>query len=361
MSDIKQWHVTTKINGNLDDARLIILNWHYNNDWDDFDITRINNGEDNVLESELSDFLKAKQNPIWTDRLKRNLIAEVFVTFNRMYRKQLRTILISNPTSNLQDADSTELTWSPKFIKACKKELRYLTRKNISLEIGDKARDNCSETFKNTMNDEIQFLLSQIDVQKHKPTDFSVSLRNDLFQVFGIQKNTMKLPYYFQRFFWPLVMKEAESPLDCLNKLYDAQDEPGDPAILYKISHVSICTVDVYVDYGEINYLEFKNMVESIGKNTEIRKICNKVVADLNDFSKFSKVVAVGYTHIWSKILLNSYKKIDDTDVAEINYRNKIENQIYAMDKLGYGLRRDNLHLVYLNDNQYSEFQMIFG
>lgn len=354
MTDTQQWHVTSKVNGNLTNAELIILNWHYDDKWADFDITKINNSEDNILVSELSDLLKSDRNPIWIDNLKRALIRGVRKEITSVFIKERHITEVSEVK-----ADPIEIDWSRNFLNGCKREIKRLKDKDISLVEDYEIENDLGKSFKKSLDIEILRLLSQIDINKYKIGDFRNPLVKKLSDFLEIDRQNLKLPYYFNYYFWSLLdIGSDKSALESFNSLYKSQVEPGDPVILNKISQAAICTVDVYVDYKEINSITIKDMLSSVSASPEIKKILEGVIERVA--SGHTTVVADSYVIIWRKLLLKRYTELDDSDDAERIYHTEIENHIYAENRPRYGLKRENLHLVAISEGQYSKFENVF-
>lgn len=373
--DTSKLMATTKINGNLAEAELIILNYNY------LDANQqIKRGfpelSQNILVTELQPILAAPRKISEIRELIESFTHQVHEEIMGNFKKYHHLIRSeADEKQYLKElADIEVLDWSSEFKADCVAEFeRLLTDSAISGQdfklLRTDLRSYFEPEFEKEFSSEMSLIRKQIEdkineLSWESSRDFSYRFVREIVQkltqslrVAMSQEVAVKIPYYFGNFFLPLLNdKNLKDRFAVLDGLYDQKE-----TVISKIKALKIATIDVFVKYDQPESVPahramyFRQVATKMTDDIQIQRLIDEIFQQLS-INENAKLIVPSYNNIWK----SSFKQEFAKKWVDRDYNNFIQDKVYEPAVVSRGLTKENLHRVILADKDYAALEDVF-
>ena len=365
MEQTTEYDVNLTINGEIENADLIICGWHYQNDFDQFD-HNMSSSPKHALISEIKRLLEQNQVPGLELQVYKKIINRFGATIN--YGENYSSDdFFKKPEHINSDVEIPE-DFGIHISQAIKDDIQYETDYFVQ---GTDAHhyllhnsfEELDKEFVQGRNNEYRRLMTAFDdfAKYYSETDkkvlkrnFKAKLRHELTQLVK-EKAAQEDHYYFlETYYYPLLTTKDSGKISALRDLYSQRDNPEQ--LIERINSLKICNIDPYVNYEVFqSNIEYSDMVKEIRQNKELHDVSKKIVDRIKDSKSNVRLVVIGYEEIWKKLFRDVYMRHIGNEYLLME--RKLNQHTYCLKRATAGLTLKNMYPVVIPTADYEDLK----
>ncbi|WP_201306978.1 hypothetical protein [Companilactobacillus farciminis] len=365
MKRTTEYDVNLTINGEIENADLIICGWHYQNDFDQFD-HNMSSSPKHALISEVKRLLAQDQVPRLELQVYKKIINRFGATikFGENYSTD---DIFKKPEPIVSDVEIPE-DFGIHLSQTIKDEIDeetdgFVKGTNAKHYLPGNAFEEIDKEYVQERNKEYRRLMAAFDdfTKDYSETDkkvlkrnFKAKLQHELTQLVK-EKAAQEDHYYFlETYYYPLLTAKDSGKTSVLRDLYSRRDNPEQ--LIERISSLKICNIDPYVNYETFHSnIEYSDMVEEIRQNEELYNVSKKVVDRVKDAKTNVRLVVIGYEQIWKKLFRNAY--MHHIGNGYLLMERKLNQHTYCLRRATDGLTSKNIYPVVISAADYEDLK----
>ena len=365
MEQIAKYDVNLTINGEVENADLIICGWHYQNDFDQFD-HNMSSSPKHALISEVKRLLAQDQVPGLELQVYKKIINRFGTTIK--YGENYSTDDVFKKSERIVSDVEIPEDYGIHLSQIIKDEIQEETDEFVKgtttkYYLPGNSFEELDKEYVQERNNEYRRLMAAFDdfAKDYSETDkkvlkrnFKAKLQHELTQLIK-EKTAQEDHYYFlETYYYPLLTARNSGKISVLRDLYSQRDNPEQ--LIERISSLKICNIDPYVNYEALHSnIEYSDMVKEIRQNEELHNISKKVVDRIKDAKTNVRLVAVGYEEIWKKLFRDVYMRHVGREYLLMERR--LNQHTYCLRRATAGLTPKNIYPVVTSTADYEDLK----
>ena len=365
MKRTTEYDVNLTINGEIENADLIICGWHYQNDFDQFD-HNMSSSPKHALISEVKRLLAQDQVPGLELQVYKKIINRFGTTIK--YGENYSTDDVFKKSERIVSDVEIPEDYGIHLSQIIKDEIQEETDEFVKgtttkYYLPGNSFEELDKEYVQERNNEYRRLMAAFDdfAKDYSETDkkvlkrnFKAKLQHELTQLIK-EKTAQEDHYYFlETYYYPLLTARNSGKTSVLRDLYSQRDNPEQ--LIEKISSLKICNIDPYVNYEAFHSnIEYSEMVKEIRQNEELHNISKKVVDRIKDAKTNVRLVTIGYEEIWKKLFRDVYMLHIGNEYLLME--RKLNQHTYCLRRATAGLTPKNIYPVVISTADYEDLK----